>query len=464
MVEHVAQFMRSHGLLQAGSHVVAACSGGADSLALLDILLALRKKLSLTVTVAHFEHGIRGGESRADAAFVEAFARARGASFQLGSEDVPAYAKRKQMSLELAARECRYAFLWQVVEGSGADALATAHHADDQAETVLMRILRGTGIDGLAAMRPRNGRHIRPLLAVTRAEIEAYCRERGLAPRHDATNDSADCMRNALRLDVLPYLRAHANPAVSHALCQLAEIAEAENDCLDAMLDQAWPGLLKTRDGQADGPAKKYLWHTPFCALPLALQRRALRRLWRTAGEEQDLAFAHVEALRMLFLTGETGSGLDLPHGRRAEVSYGRLLILPRRLAAEKAPAPTSVRVPGVAIWGKWKLTASLLKAPPERIGSDAFCLAAPPPEGLCLRGRMAGDFMRLASGRKKLKEVWIDDKIPREERSRIPLLAVGREVLWIAGHRRSAAHQPAGNVPIVYCRVTSREQNEHDG
>ena len=456
MVERVAQFMKSHGLLEKGQHVVVACSGGADSLALLDVLLALQKAWQIAITVAHFEHGIRGEEALADAAFVESFARARGVPFRLGSADVPRLAREAGMSLELAARKARYAFLWDTVSEAGADALATAHHADDQAETVLMRILRGTGTEGLAAMRARSGRLVRPLLAVTRREIESYCAARDLSPRHDATNDCADCTRNALRLEILPYLRRLANPAVSRALCQLADVAAAESDCLEDLLDTAWEGL-------SAGEGK--LLRAPFLALPLALQRRALRRLWREAREEQDLAFSHVEALRTLFVIGETGSEQSLPHGRQARVSYGRLQILPQGPAAKGAlPPPARVRVPGVTEWGTWRLTARVLPAPPAAAKPNEFYFAAPPPASLCLRGRAAGDYIQLAAGRKKLKDVLIDDKIPREERAGLPLLASGGEVLWIAGRRRSAAYSPKGKGSVVYCRIESREDDDHDG
>ena len=161
----VEAFVRRHGIFTPGSRIVVACSGGPDSLALASILLSLREKWRLSLRIAHFEHGIRGAASLADAEFVCAFAEQEGLPCSLVQEDIPAYAKRAKISLETAARERRYAFLTETAQKMGADALiATGHHAGDQAETVLMHILRGTGIDGLAGMRPRSGRIIRPLL------------------------------------------------------------------------------------------------------------------------------------------------------------------------------------------------------------------------------------------------------------------------------------------------------------
>lgn len=455
MVERVVQFMRSQELLQKRQHVVVACSGGADSLALLDILLALRQAWQITVTVAHFEHGIRGAASRADAAFVESFARAHGVPCVLGAADVPARAREQGLSLELAARELRYAFLWKTVDAVGADVLATAHHADDQAETVLMRVLRGTGTAGLAAMRARGGkggRQIRPLLSVTRAEIERYCAAQGLAYRHDAMNDCADYTRNDLRLNVLPYLRAHGNPHATRALCQLAEVAAAEDDCLEEVLSARWQEL-SCEGGTA-------LRCAPLCALPLALRRRALRRLWREAGEEQDLGFRHVEALCHIALIGRTGSSLALPHGRRAQVSYGRLfLAAPKRQG--RAAETAFVQIPGVTHWGALSVRTEVLSVPPMDTGDaseGAFYFSCPPAgQALVLRTRQAGDYMRLATGRKKLKDILIDDKIPREARDILPLLAAGSEILWIVGRRRSAAHAPDGGA-ILYVRIMEGE------
>ena len=164
MIEEALRYARAQGLLHRGMHVLVACSGGPDSLALLDILLRLRGRLRLALTVAHFEHGIRGASSEGDASFVAAFCKERGVPCFIGHGDVPSAARAQGKSLELAARELRYAFFGQTMARVGADVLATAHHADDQAETVLMRILRGTGLDGLSAMKPREGKKIRPLL------------------------------------------------------------------------------------------------------------------------------------------------------------------------------------------------------------------------------------------------------------------------------------------------------------
>lgn len=462
MIGKVLEYCDNHGLLQPGMHVLVACSGGPDSLALLDILLQLRAMRRLTITAAHFEHGIRGQDSRDDAAFVQRFCQERGIVCLTGADDVPAFARERGLSLELAARTLRYRFLWQACDEAGADVLATAHHADDQAETVLMRILRGTGPDGLAAMRPKRGRQIRPLLGTSRADIEAYCRMRQLTPRHDVTNDLPDCTRNRLRLLVLPYLRAHANPEVSRALCQLAELAADEDDYLEAELAASWPQLKPPGEENA-------LLLASLEKLHPAMRRRALRRFFReVSGTVKDLGFPHVQALERLAAGGRTGSSLALPGRWQAYVSYGRLCL---RKQAERAACTgphqaVPVTIPGETHFGPWVLSASLLDELPFRTGPmefylDAGALADGP---LFLRTRRPGDIMSLPAGHKKLKDVWIDDKIPREARDSIPLLASGREVLWVIGHRRGSRYPVAEDTgKILYVRLERREDKDHD-
>lgn len=460
IISKVLAYGDRHGLLLPGRHILVACSGGADSLALLDILLQLRTLRQLTITAAHFEHGIRGQDSRDDAAFVRQFCRNQGIACLVKSGDVPAFAAREGLSLELAARTLRYRFLWQAREEAGADVLATAHHADDQAETVLMRILRGTGPDGLAAMRPATGCHIRPLLGVTRQEIERYCQERDLVPRHDATNDLPDCTRNRLRLKVLPYLRTHGNPEISRALCQLSELASEENDYLEQELSAAWPYL------QADNSEHALLLE-PLQRLHPALRRRALRRFFReNTGSMKDLGFLHIQALSHLVSCGQTGKQLALPGGWQASVAYGRLGL---RLQAE-APAGKSLSkviaaaVPGRTCLCSWILHASLLTKCPASTTPAGFYLDAGVLEDgpLVLRTRRPGDIMSLPAGHKKLKDILIDDKVPREARDGLLLLASGHEVLWVIGRRRSSRYPVTEDTrKILYFRLERKEDKK---
>ena len=215
--------------LPAGTLVLAACSGGIDSLALLDMLDLLKDRLGIQVAAAHFEHGIRGQASLEDADFVKEFCVSRGIECHVDFASVPEEAARAGESLETAARRLRYDFLRRIAarlvrqDGAAHVAIATAHHRDDQAETVLMHLIRGTGIRGLGGIRAIQGDLIRPLLFASKQELADYCQLRQLCPRHDATNDEADCFRNRLRLKLLPLLAEDYNPAIGDALCQLAD-------------------------------------------------------------------------------------------------------------------------------------------------------------------------------------------------------------------------------------------------
>ena len=462
MLEEAVRYARAQDLLHPGMHVLVACSGGPDSLALLDMLLQFRRRFRLVLTAAHFEHGIRGASSAEDARFVAAFCREREVPCFIGHGDVPAVAKAQGKSIELAARELRYVFLWQTLERCGADVLATAHHADDQAETVLMRILRSTGLDGLAAMKPREGKKIRPLLFARREDILAYCRERGLTPRHDVTNDIPDCTRNLLRLKVLPYLRQSCNPEVARVLCQLAELARVDCDYLEQQLEESWPYLTREEDG------RRSIVLTAFQRRHPALQRRALRRLYiGVAGMGRDLGFSHVEELRLLALSGQaTGKTMELPGGIEAHFTYDRLILrpaLPGRERHEQDKGQASVVpviVPGRTDYGEAVLEAELLEALPAGDGSRGFYLDAGVLRGasLVLRHRQPGDFIGLPTGRKKLKEVLIDDKVPRERRQGLLLLAAGHEILWIVGRRRTS-HYPVTDQTkrILYFQIKEK-------
>ena len=439
MQKHVERILRAHGFFNPARTLLVACSGGTDSLALLDILDVLRAAGGARVITAHYEHGIRGAASRADARFVEEFCRARALPFVCGSGDVPAYARAHKMSLETAARICRYDFLHRAADEARADAIVLAHHADDLVETVLLRILRGTGPAGLAAMRVRDGRHLRPLLSITRAAIEAYAAERGLSPRHDATNDVLDARRNRVRHELLPALRAQYNPAVGDALTRLSALAAEEDDFLSSL----------ARAEYSRARCEVGLSLEVLRALHPALQRRVLRIFWaEETGTAQDFSYLHEERLRA-FLTAEGTAHAEMQGGWHAYSRYG-VLALCRLPVNKDALENREILLPFTREYAIMnfqgtefhirrlnRMTADDWRRMEAREAVYADRAALPP---LVLRTRRAGDYMQLPVGRKKLKEILIDDKIPREERDAMPLIALAdtQEIFWIAGGRRS--------------------------
>ena len=305
-VQQVVKFARREGLLREGMGIVVACSGGPDSLALAEVLHVLTPRYQLRLCVAHFEHGIRGAASLADAQFVREYCGRRQLPCVVEAADVPHVAEQAGQSLETMGRELRYAFLERVRKEKGLDVIATAHHADDQAETVLMHLLRGAGLTGLAGIRPRRG--------VTKAQIRAYLATCGLVPHEDATNETPDCLRNRVRLELLPLLRARYNPRITQALGQLAVLAA---DAQESMASDLPPVHLP-------------IARSVLITLSAARQRLLIRACWREAtGLLTDLPFSAVERVRQMVLQG-AGSQEQLPHHWLAVLRRGQLTLQKR--------------------------------------------------------------------------------------------------------------------------------------
>ena len=444
MRKHVEGVLRAYGIFSAQKALLVACSGGSDSLALLDLLVMLHGEGGPRILCAHFEHGIRKEESHIDAEFVADVCAQWGVPFIYGAKDVPHYARAHRVSLETAARECRYAFLRRERMQHGCDYIVTGHHADDLAETVLMRILRGTGTTGLAAMREKDGVLLRPLLAITRATIEAYIQKRHLHPRHDATNDDVShAVRNRIRHCLLPELRKYYNPSLVRALTQLSTLAAEEDAFLAGLAEEAFLHAYHEK-----GLSQKVLR-----GLHPALQRRVLRMYWvRETGRAKDFSYLHEERMRALVHV-ETVARCGLPHGYTASSGYGYIALhrtepctrgmgMDERMAEIFLPMEREYAIMKFRGFAIHMRRISCMTAEDRRsmaVKSAVYVdLAQVPP--LVLRTRRAGDYVRLSVGRKKIKEIFIDDKVPRACRDDIPLIAFAgtHEILWIVGGRRS--------------------------
>jgi len=452
LVARVAALLREAGLVRAGDTVVVACSGGPDSLALLDIMRQLAPHFRLRIVAAHYEHGIRGAASQADADFVAEFARRQVPPVPcvVGHGDVPAAAAQQGISVEAAARQMRYDFLERVRTEHDARSIAVAHHEDDQAETVLMRLLRGTGVDGLAAMRPRGtspagSTVIRPLLTSTRADIEAYCASHALQPRHDATNDIPDCTRNRLRLQLLPQLRREYNPELTPALARLAALAADDSDYIAAQAASVYEQCI----GRGTRPA---LNQAMLAQQPPALERVVLRRFCREVlGSPRDVDFAAIERLRHLVHDGHTGSSEQLLRGYTAEISYGWLYIYTPGPAAVSAGSVQLDPQPGTWEMSGWQFKQDVLTELPEHTPPlELYYSPSELPGPLILRTRQPGDYIELAGGCKKIKKLFIDSRLPRAQRDSYPLLACGPEVIWVPGYRRSKRCRASGEIRFL--------------
>jgi tRNA(Ile)-lysidine synthase len=368
MIEKVHRYIREYRLLSPGDRVHVAVSGGADSVALFRGLLELRPELGIVIAAAHFNHRIRGDEADADEEFVRNLAQQFGVEFHCASADVPAYARERKLSLETAARELRHAWFADLIRQRSADKIATAHTQDDQAETVLMRVLRGAGTRGLAGISPLQAEKslVRPLLGITRAEVEAYLRRLGQPWREDSSNQDLRHARNRLRHELLPLLQREYNPAIRQTLADLAEIARADEEYWDKEIASLLARLVRfgkpSRSGrtnreQQSGAAGSRILALELAALqllPLAVQRRLLRGLGEKAGTA--LEFKHIQQLMDLVgqKAGQKEAGqkksprtIELPGGWIATRSLRELQLAPKQDSYVPGDYCYPLRVPG---------------------------------------------------------------------------------------------------------------------
>lgn len=299
--------------------IVIAVSGGADSLALADLLNRSRQKFKLEICIAHFEHGLRGQNSIDDAIFVENFAKSLGVKFFCESGNVRKFSAENKISPETAARILRYEFLAKVRKNLNFDAITLAHHANDQAETVLLRLLRGSTSTGLAAMKfltpSPYGLLIRPLLRFKKSELENYCTKRGIVPRIDATNFETVATRNKIRLELLPALEKF-NPAIVETLCRFAETSAAETDFFNSQVEKIYPAVVK--NGK--------ILREEFLKLHTALQREIIKKfIAEVAGGVKDFGFVHFENVRKVLT--DNLAGVELPNNFCADLKRGKLSI-----------------------------------------------------------------------------------------------------------------------------------------
>ena len=411
--------------------LLAAVSGGPDSVALLHMLCGLQQRGVLgALHAAHMHHGLRGAQADADAAFVCALCSEWSVPLYTERADVAELARAEDMTLEEAARTARYAFLRRIRLECGANYIVTAHQLDDQAETVLLHLLRGTGLAGLCGMRMDSGDLLRPLLSVSRDEILRYLAQAGLSYCMDETNLAPGCLRNRIRLELLPLLQTEYNPSIAQGLSRMARLLGEDEAYLageaEAALDRAaLPG---------GGYARAVL-----AQLPGPLQSRAVRIALERAGALYDLQQGGIQSVCAL-LTARTGAKRALPNGMEARASYEALLIgkPPELLAVEQMPllVPGEIRTPA----GMY--TAQVVPAlRTDEGGLVAYLDADKLPGDAVVRRREPGDrfFPLGARGERKLKEYLIDKKFDRTARAR-PLIASRAQVLFFPGGAVSEA------------------------
>ncbi len=469
LLPRLKQYVRRHALFAPAATVVVGVSGGPDSLCLLHLMQRLAPELGLWLHVAHLHHGLRGADADADAQFVAELAERWGLPVTIGRADVLALAAAPGVSVEEAARQARYAFLARVAESAGAATIAVGHNADDQAETVLMHFLRGSGVAGLRGMLPRapladtrlGGAEtvsplpapvltlVRPLLDVSRAEVETYCTAHGLAPRFDRSNEDTAIYRNRLRHELLPLLATY-NPAIREVLAHTGETLAGDHALLRQVLDEAWEAVALP-DAQGQVRFELASWRR----LPIGLQRATLREaVHRLRHSLRNINWEHIERGIWLGREGHTGQSATLAGGLALEVGYDTLRIADEGAAwtedagdLPQLTAPLPLAAPGETEIGRgWWVMVRRLAAPPapescqdntapwlawldgEAVGCD-----------LQLRPRQPGDRFQpqgLGGHAAKVNEFMINAKAPRYARAGWPILTGREGIAWVCGLR----------------------------
>jgi tRNA(Ile)-lysidine synthase len=436
----VEAFALRAGLWTGGrTRVLAAVSGGSDSVAMLLLLhdLHLRGALQLEA-MAHLNHLIRA-EAGEDERFCAQLAERLGVAFVSDRVDVPAMARQQRQSIEIAARAARRAFLEGVRRTRGADVVATAHTQDDQAETVMLRLLRGAGTRGLASIAPVSGRIIRPVLGLTRAELQDELRGRNQEWREDPTNEDLTNPRNRVRRELLPYLERHFNPSARAALARAAALARLDEDALDRAALAAAIGVVEAKDGW------RQLDRAALAALPAAIARRVVRGAISSLRLQTPSGRDHVEAV-LAVARGDTGAA-EIP-GARVEPS-GRFVVLERKSRRTPARPPflADLPIPGEVRWEEARVVV-LAEGPlpaaggahhPATEGVTTVMVAADElGEGLIVRSRRHGDRLQPfgLTGHKKLQDLLTDRKVARRERDLVPIVTDRRgRIVWVSGH-----------------------------
>ena len=420
MQNKLLAFLREQQMLQAGDRVICAVSGGADSVALLFAMYLLRQQLGIQVKAAHFNHHLRGDESDRDEAFVRSFCQDYDIPLHVGGEMVVAGKK----GLEAAARDARYAFL-KSLPGK----IATAHTADDNAETVLMHLIRGTGLQGLGGIRPMQGQLIRPMLRITRQEVLAFLEQWNLPHVEDSSNESDAFLRNRIRHHVMPLLYRE-NPRLAENLSRMA---------MGLGEDAAYLASLAERETLPDVDQLQ--------SLPPSLRSRMLAQFLRRSGVAEPEQ-THIDLVQGLLQSKKPSAWACLPGGVVIRREYNRLTAqMPQPLLQEiRLTCPGKVNLPGLQIRCE----------PAQTLVNTATSFTVCPKGALYLRSRRTGDTIRLPGGSKSLKKLMIDRKIPAADRDSIPVLCDDGGILgvWSIGANQDRVAKQLPGVTISFVPV----------
>lgn len=457
-MKRIEKFIQKYHMLTCGDRVIAGVSGGADSVCLFLMLLELREKIGFDLIAVHVHHGLRGEAADQDQQFVEALCEQHRIPLEIFRVNLESIAKKRKQSLEEAGRMVRREAFDSVCKKYGGNKIALAHHQNDNAETLLWNLSRGTGLDGLGGIRPVNGKFIRPLLCMNRKEIEEYLAKRKQSYCIDETNAGTDYTRNKLRHLVLPILEEQVNSA---AVRHMNETMEQIWELQEYMQEQVEAAYQECVQEHFEKACWIQIQQKSFETFPELIKKMVIRKgMEQVGGKKRDLSHKHIDVM-MELMNKQVGRTLDLPYEMHAKRNYEGIRLEKQRTYSfgEEKKAEimqecmSELNIPGETILAdrNLKLRCKILEKPknlsikdiPQKIYTKWFDYGIIK-SSLYIRTRQAGDTIVIdeKGHQKKLKNWFVDEKIPKEVRDSQLLLAENNEILWVLGHRMSQAYQ----------------------
>lgn len=442
--EKTLSTIKKYNLIENGDKIVIGLSGGPDSVCLLHILNRLKEVLDIEIYAAHLNHQIRGMEAQKDALYVSQLCESLGITFFVKSINVPKYCKEKKLSLEEGARKLRYEMFFEIKEKINANKIAIAHNMNDQAETVLMRMMRGTGLQGLKGIDYiRDNVIIRPILDIERSDIEAYCEEYKLNPRIDETNLENIYTRNKIRLELIPYMRDNFNSNITESIVRMSNSLKSDNNFIEEEAFKKFKEVVFINGYNLEIKLDKYI------DLHKSLKSRIIRNgIKYVLGDTNFIDQKHIEEIIELEDKNKIDKKIVLPRGLFVYRQIDKLVLTTKEIIFEevefsyKVPKNGFVKINEANILIETEtMTINRYKALKKDKSSKWFdCNKIK--GGIVVRSRKSGDKIKLSMGSKKLKELFIDLKIPKEERSRIPVLQDDNGILCVGNFRNSEVYK----------------------
>lgn len=451
MIEKAIKTIEKYGMLKDGDGVVVGVSGGPDSLTLLHFLNSIKDRYALKIFCAHINHCLRGVESDQEEEYVKNICREWDIQFFSKRIDIKEIAKNSKVSEESAGRIERYAYFEEVLKVACANKIAVAHNANDNTETILMRILRGTGLDGLCGIKPVRGNIIRPLIETTRDEIMCYCNNNGLSPKIDSSNSDTKYTRNKIRLELLPYLGDNFNPNIIETINRMSNIIALDVEFLSYHTEKICDDLILHQN-------KEYISIDldKINKQSQNLISRILRNIiYRLKGDLIEIEHTNIEDILSFINNAKTGSQFDLPNGLKLKKSYNELGFYKRIKETGFQKYNYILKIPGETLITETGSMFETYLADEIDTKTDKYTQAFDYEKinsKVHIRTRQDGDIInpKGMKGSKKLKDYFIDKKVPKEKRDEIPLVTVDSEVIWIVGDRISEKYKADDNTKKV--------------